>query len=142
MAFGTDTESPKAVKSPSVKLGAAAGALAPRAKIDSLRPSDDLVEKGPSVVVAESERRASSRPAPARSPLPPPPTPPPPSSRSDGRDFGGIQHERTRVIRARKKPGGALFWMALLAALGAAAGAGYYASRLLDATPPTEPERK
>jgi hypothetical protein len=138
MAFGTDTESPVADKSPPEKPGAAEATS--RAKRDSLRSYDGLVDKGPTVVVAESERR-SSRP-PAKSPLPPPPKPPPPSGRPSSRDFGGIQHERTRVVRARKKPGGPLFWVALIFALGAAAIAGYYASRLLDATQTSEPERK
>ena len=142
MAFGTDTELSDGGKSPAAKPRAAEADAAPRAKRDSLRSYDVLVETGPTVVVAESERRASSRPPPAKSPLPPPPTPPPPSGRASGRDFGGIQHEHTRVVRARKKPGGPLFWVALVVALGAAGVAGYYASRLLDATHPTEPEHR
>lgn len=146
MAFGTDTESPMARKSPSEKPGAADAGATARAKRDSLRSYDDLVEKGPTVVVAESERRSSRPPPPkTKTPLPPPPTPPkpaPPSGPSSSRDFGGIQHERTRVVRARKKPGGPLFWVALIVALGAAAVAGYYASRLLDATNTAEPERR
>jgi hypothetical protein len=137
MAFGTDVE-PDGKSSAATPADATA---ARRAKRDSLR-SDDLVEKGPTVVVAESERRTSSRPPPAKTPLPPPPTPPPPSGRPSGKDFGGIQHERTRVVRARKKAGGPLFWVALVVSLGAAAFAGYYASRLLDGTHAVDPERK
>ena len=57
-------------------------------------------------------------------------------------NVGGIQHERTRVVRARKKPGGPLFWLALVVALGAAGVAGYYASRLLEGTPSSAPEHK
>jgi hypothetical protein len=135
MAFGTDVESPRIAK-PSAEN-------APRAKRDSV---DDLVEKGPTVVVAQSERRSSRPPPPkTKTPLPPPPTPPkpaPPSGPSSSKDFGGIQHERTRVVRARKKPGGPLFWLALLFALGAAGAAGYYASRLLGETHSSEPEQK
>jgi hypothetical protein len=129
MSFGTDTESPKAPAG-----GAAERGAEPRAKRESIRTYDDLVEKGPTIVVAEGEKRTSSRPPPPASPapLPPPPVPPPPAAPSSARDFGGIQHERTRVVRARKKPGGPFFWLALVVALAAAAGAGYYASRLLD----------
>lgn len=122
MSFGTDTDS---------KPGAAEGPIAPRAKRESLRSGDDLVEQGPTVVVAETVKRPPSAPPPAKSPVPAPPARP--------KDFRSIQHERTRVIRAVKKPVGALFWVALLVALAGAAFAGYYASRLLEATRTGEP---
>jgi predicted Zn finger-like uncharacterized protein len=139
MAFGTDSESSPGADGAGSRTANARDAVVPRAKRDSVRSYDDLVEKGPTVVVAGSER-TSSVPPPPRSPLPPVPTPPP-SGRPSGREFAGIQHERTRVVRARKKPGGPIFWLALVVALGTAAFAGYYASRLLDSQRPVAPEQ-
>lgn len=130
LSFGSDT-APSEAAGPA-KPGTGSGPTgAPRARRESLRSYDDLVEKGPTIVVAETEKKRISKPPPPQAPLPPVPTPPP-SGRPSARDFGGIQQERTRVVRPRKKATGPLFWLALIVALTGAAFAGYYASRLLD----------
>ena len=140
MAFGSEAQAKKGSEVAETKSGSADQLPAGPTKRESLRAHDDLVDKGPTIVVAASEKEA----APAPKPAPPQSSKPPPEplslAKTRARDFGDIQHERTRVVRARRKSTGLWFWIALVVALAAAAVAGYYASRVLDPAKSTPPQ--
>jgi hypothetical protein len=120
---------------------AAAVFVNPEARSASNAPT----EKEPSVVVSLAEKEAQAKSSSKPPPLSPPRSPMPEAAlqtvkldRPSHRDLGGIQNERTRVIRAvtkptqkQKKDSGIAFWVFLFIALAAAAAGGFIASERL-----------
>lgn len=81
-------------------------------------------EPGPTVVVAPAEPKLRLPPSAASM------TATVIGKRAAGRPPPGIQHEKTRLIRVRKKGSGPVFWLVLVVSLAAAGALGFYASQV------------
>lgn len=90
--------------------------VAPRAHLEP--------EPGPTVVVAPAEPKLRLPPSAASM------TATVIGRRAPGRPPPGMQHEKTRLIRVRKKGSGPVFWLVLVASLVAAGALGFYASQV------------